>query len=111
MPECALIGVDGQFMLLLVAQLRIILTLPLSYNMPFLCNATSSVYQHQWKMFTGLQTFVMTLQGPVVALAAQGHLLATVWHHASPSSTDDQCLHYAVYDVGQQQQVRCLPQH
>ena len=47
----------------------------------------------------------MTLQGPVVALAAQGHLLAAVWHSASPSNTDDQCLHYAVFDVSQQQQV------
>ena len=53
----------------------------------------------------------MTLQGPVVALAAQGHLLAAVWHAASPSGTDDQCLHYTVFDVSQQQQVRCLLYH
>ena len=79
--------------------------------MPVLHNAISTVESYQFMMFTGLQTFVMTLQGPVVALAAQGHLLAAVWHDASPSSTDNQCLHYAVYDIGQQQQVRCLPQH
>lgn len=86
---------------------------------PVLCNAsqlTSSslslnVQQHQWRLFTGLQTFVMTLQGPVVAIAAQGHLLAAVWHAASSSRTDDQCLHYAVFDVSQQQQVRCQLYH
>lgn len=89
-------------MSLLVAQLMIILTLRLSCTtLPLKCIITSV------RVFTGLQTFVMTLQGPVVALAAQGHLLAAVWHDASPSSTDDQCLHYAVYDIGQQQQVRC----
>lgn len=65
--------------------------------------------QHQWTLRAGLQTFVMTLQGQPVALASQGHLLAAVWHAASPSGTDDQCLHYAVFDVSQQQQVTWSP--
>ena len=56
---------------------------------------------------TGIQTFVMTLEGAAVALAAQGHLLALVWHAGMPANPDDQCLRYAVYDVSQQQQVRC----
>ena len=54
----------------------------------------------------GLQSFVMTLQGTVVALAAQGHLLAMVWHAGLPASSEDQCLQYAVHDVSQQQQVQ-----
>ena len=55
--------------------------------------------------FVGLQTFVMTMQGPAVALAAQGHFLAVVWHSGLPVSSDDQCLQYAVFDVSQQTQV------
>ena len=54
----------------------------------------------------GLQSFVMTLNGPAVALAAQGHLLAAVWHGSLPASTDDQSLQYAVYDISQQKQAR-----
>ena len=50
----------------------------------------------------------MTLQGPVVALAAQGHLLAMVWHASLPASSEDQSLQYAVLDVSQQQQVQSL---
>jgi len=52
----------------------------------------------------------MTLNGPAVALAAQGHLLAAVWHGSLPASTDDQSLQYAIYDISQQQQARlcCL---
>ncbi|KAL3149950.1 hypothetical protein ABBQ38_013311 [Trebouxia sp. C0009 RCD-2024] len=67
--------------------------------------------QHMLRVFSpaGLQTFVMTLQGMPVALASQGHLLAAVWHAASPSATDDQCLQYAVFDVSQQQQVHHGP--
>ncbi len=48
----------------------------------------------------------MTLNGPAVALAAQGHLLAAVWHGSLPASTDDQSLQYAVFDISQQQQAR-----
>ena len=48
----------------------------------------------------------MTLHGPAVALAAQGHLLAAVWHGSLPASADDQSLQYAVYDISQQQQAR-----
>ena len=55
----------------------------------------------------GIQTFVMTLEGAAVALAAQGHLLALVWHAGMPADPGDQCLHYTVYDISQQQQVRC----
>ena len=58
-------------------------------------------------LHSGLQTFVMTLHGAAVALAAQEHLLAVVWHAASPSGTGDQCLQYAMFDISQQQQVRC----
>ena len=53
---------------------------------------------------SGLQTCVMMLRGSPVALAAQGHLLAVVWHAALPASPEDQCLNYTVYDVSQQQQ-------
>ncbi len=60
---------------------------------------------HDNTVFVGLQTCVMTLEGPAVALAAQGHMLAVVWHAALPASSDDQCLKYAVHDVSQQQQV------
>lgn len=62
--------------------------------------------QRGLKCSAGLQTFVMTLQGSVVALASQGHLLAAVWHAALPAGTDDQCLQYAVFDISQQQQVK-----
>ena len=48
----------------------------------------------------------MALEGSAVALAAQGHLLALVWHAGVSASPEDQCLQYAVYDVSQQQQVR-----
>ena len=48
---------------------------------------------------------MMTMQGPAVALAAQGHFLAVVWHSGLPVSSDDQCLQYAVFDVSQQTQV------
>ena len=47
----------------------------------------------------------MALDGSAVALAAQGHLLALVWHAGVSASPEDQCLQYAVYDVSQQQQV------
>ena len=53
----------------------------------------------------GLQTFISSLAGPAVALAAQGHLLAVVWHAAPPGSNADQLLQYAVHDVTEQQQV------
>ena len=55
--------------------------------------------------YAGLQTFISSLAGLAVALAAQGHLLALVWHAAIPGSNGDQLLQYAVYDVSEQQQV------
>ncbi|KAK9809234.1 hypothetical protein WJX72_011841 [[Myrmecia] bisecta] len=53
----------------------------------------------------GLQTGLVSLAGAPVALAAQGHWLAVVWHAASPSPQAEQRLQYAVHDVSEQQQV------
>lgn len=40
----------------------------------------------------GVHMDEMAAGGPVVALAAQGPLLAIVWHRSPPLATGDQCL-------------------
>lgn len=41
-------------------------------------------------MFSFLQTFVMSLSGPVVALAGHEHQLAVVLHASNPLASGDQ---------------------
>ena len=65
----------------------------------------------------GVQSAVVTLSGASVALVAQGHQLALVWHAADPDSAGCQHLHFSVYNVVEQQKVtlsdcrgvQCLP--
>eukprot|EP00898_Chlorokybus_atmophyticus_P008326 jgi/Chlat1/8495/Chrsp80S07934 len=49
---------------------------------------------------SGVQRFILSLPGPVVALAGHDHLLAAVWHASPPSYDGDQMLEFAVYSVG-----------
>ena len=46
----------------------------------------------------------MALEGAIVAMAAQGHLLALVWHSGSPQGKL-QTLTAAIWDVAEQTQV------
>ena len=53
----------------------------------FAAVATSGRAGHLLRVFTlaGVQQLLLTLEGPPVALAAEGTLLAAVWHAAPPS--------------------------
>ena len=53
----------------------------------------------------GVQSAVITLLGAPVALVAQGHQLALVWHAADPDSAGFQHLQFSVYNVVEQQKV------
>ena len=53
----------------------------------------------------GVQNAVLTLSGAPVALVAQGHQLAIVWHAADPDSAGCQHLQFSVYNVVEQQKV------
>lgn len=52
----------------------------------------------------GVQTGVVSLEGPIVALAAKGHQLALVWHSGNPLGKS-QTLSAAQWDVAEQAQV------
>ncbi|KAK9832382.1 hypothetical protein WJX74_008412 [Apatococcus lobatus] len=53
----------------------------------------------------GIQTNVMSMPGPVVAIAAHEHLLAVVWHAGMPFASGSQCLHFSLLDAADQTQL------
>ena len=61
----------------------------------------------------GIQTNVISWAGPVVAVAAQEHLLAVVWHAAAPFPNGSQCLHLSLLDAADHSQARpsCMLSH
>lgn len=61
-----------------------------------------------WMLAAGIQTHVMSIPGPVVALAAHEHLLAVVWHAGPPFASGSQCLHFSLLDAADQSQVMYL---
>jgi chromosome transmission fidelity protein 4 len=64
------------------------------------------------RLFTpsGLQSFLLTLPGAPVALAAAGGALAAVWHAGPPHAEGEaQNLAFAVYDVPSQSRVAAGP--
>ena len=56
-------------------------------------------------LYAGIQTNVMSMPGPVVAIAAHEHLLAIVWHAGPPFASCSQCLHFSLLDAADQSQV------
>ena len=71
--------------------------------------ATTS--QNELRIFSsgGLQTFVMTLEGPPVSISSDGDLLSVVWHGAAAASGSDQRLSYMVVDVAAQERLHHGP--
>lgn len=53
----------------------------------------------------GVEVGLLSLEGPVVTLAAGGSHLAVVWHRALPHDDGEQLLSYAIYDVPSRQRV------
>ena len=53
----------------------------------------------------GLQTFIMSLPGPPVAMASHTDLLVVVWHDAVAAPSKDQRLSYMVLDIEGQEKV------
>ena len=52
---------------------------------------------------------VSSLPGRPVAVAAQGTLLAAVWHAGMPAAEGDQCLAYCVCDMATQASLHSGP--
>ncbi|CAK9855766.1 unnamed protein product [Sphagnum jensenii] len=54
----------------------------------------------------GLQTFVLSLSGPVVALAGHEHQLAVVIHASNPLASGDQILEFLALDMRKKRQTQ-----
>ena len=70
----------------------------------FLAVATDAQVVHLFST-GGVHMDELAAGGPVVALAAQGPLLAMVWHRAPPLHTGEQCLDILVRQQPQSSQL------
>ena len=71
-------------------------------------SAAPEIVQSSVCVCAGVQSAVVTLLGAPVALVAQGHQLALVWHAADPDSAGCQHLQFSVYNLVEQQKVTLL---